>query len=50
MMERDALDAYYEHIQSAYNQIATEYDTTVGMYAVSARAKRMAIEDKEAKK
>ena len=44
MMERDALDAYYEHIQSAYNQIATEYDTTVGMYAVSARAKRMAIE------
>jgi len=43
MMERDALAAYYEHIQSAYNQIAAEYDTTVGMYAVSARAKRLAI-------
>ncbi len=44
MMERDALTAYYEHIQSAYNQIAAEYDATVGMYAVSARAKRLAIE------
>ncbi len=44
MMERDALAAYYEHIQSAYNQIAAEYDTTVGVYAVSARAKRLAID------
>ncbi len=44
MMERDALAAYYDHIQSAYNQIAAEYDTTVGMNAVSARAKRLAID------
>jgi ubiquinone/menaquinone biosynthesis C-methylase UbiE len=44
MIERDALAAYYQHVQSAYNQIANEYDTTVGMYAVSARAKRLAID------
>jgi len=40
----DAYAAYYEHVQSAYDQIASEYDATVGMYAVSARAKRLAID------
>jgi ubiquinone/menaquinone biosynthesis C-methylase UbiE len=44
MMEHDALTAYYEQIQAAYDQIASEYDATVGMYAVSARAKRLAID------
>jgi ubiquinone/menaquinone biosynthesis C-methylase UbiE len=44
MMEHDALTAYYEQIQGAYDQIASEYDATVGMYAVSARAKRLAID------
>ena len=40
----DAYAAYYEHVQSAYDQIASEYDATVGMCAVSARAKRLAID------
>lgn len=44
MMERDALATYYEHVQSAYDQIASEYDATVGMYGVSTRAKRLAID------
>jgi len=44
MTGHDAYAAYYEHIQSAYDQIASEYDATVGMYAVSARAKRLAID------
>jgi len=44
MTGHDAYAAYYEHVQSAYDQIASEYDATVGMYAVSARAKRLAID------
>ncbi len=44
MSSDDRLVAYYQHVRSAYDQIASEYDATVGVYAVSARAKRLALD------
>ena len=44
MSADDSLAAYYQHVRSAYDQIASEYDATVGLYAVSARAKRLALD------
>jgi len=37
-------DAYYRKVQSAYDQIASSYDNSVGRSAVSRRAKQLAIQ------
>jgi len=36
-------DSYYNHVGTAYDDIAAEYDETVGQYAVSQRAKKLAL-------
>src|SRR6266850_877971 len=36
-------DSYYENVSRAYDGIARDYDSTVGQYAVSQRAKKLAL-------
>ena len=36
-------DSYYAHVQQVYDHIADEYDSSVGRYAVSLRAKQLAL-------
>ena len=36
-------NSYYEHVQQVYDHIANEYDSSVGRYAVSRRAKQLAL-------